>query len=139
MHGWLHARRYDVLTIDCVESVVFVAPDADNLGRHWAAVDTDHCPWHELYADDDFGDATRVRPYKPLLVQVATNVGNKRKRAGAQSSGAGAGADSNESASEEHEDTSSSDSDSSESDSGPEAGAGVDVDDPVYQGLYHVL
>ena len=131
--------RYDVLTVDCVESVVFIAPDADNLGRHWAVVDTDHCPWHELYADDDFGDAIRVQPYQPLMMQVGHNVGNKRKRPGAQSSGAGAGADSNDSASEEHEDTSSCDSDSSASDSDTEAGAGVDVNDPVYQGLYHVL
>ena len=40
--------RYDVVTIDCVEAAVLVAPDADNPGFFWAVIDDDFCPWHEV-------------------------------------------------------------------------------------------
>ena len=95
------SHRYDVLTIDCVESVVFVAPDADNLGKYWAVVDTDYCPWHEQYADDDYGDAIRVRPHLTLAPPQARGGNNKKRKRGSGGAGAGNSSDSDGSA-EEH-------------------------------------
>ena len=92
------AHRHGVLTIDCVESVVFVAPDADNLGRHWAVVDTDYCPWHEQYADDDYGDAIRVRPYLTLAPPQAHGGNNNKRKRGSGGAGAGTSSDSDGSA-----------------------------------------
>ena len=73
----MFGARYDVLTIDCIEASVFIAPDANNPEYYWAVIDSDHCPWHEVYADDDFGELIRPRPWAPIT--VARPVGRPSK------------------------------------------------------------
>ena len=124
--------------------MVFVAPDADNLGRHWAVVDTDYCPWHEQYADDDYGDAIRVRPYTTLAPPQARGGNNKKRKRGSGGAGADTASSDSDGSAEEHSDSetsSSSDEDGGgEGDSSDSAAADdVDVHDPVYKGLYHLL
>ena len=71
--------RYDCIAITAVEAAVFIAPDADNLGLHWAVVDSDFCPWWEECNDDDYGDLIRVRPY--VDVELRPNAASKRTAA----------------------------------------------------------
>ena len=122
--------------------MVFVAPDADNLGRHWAVVDTDYCPWHEQYADDDYGDAIRVRPYLTLAPPQARGGNNKKRKRGSGGAGAGSSSDSDGSA-EEHSDSETSSSSDGDGGGGDDSDSAadddVDVHNPVYKGLYHIL
>ena len=57
--------RYDVLPITCLESLVFISQDRDNENHKWAAVDSDFCPWTEVYTHDDFTDAISVPALAP--------------------------------------------------------------------------
>ena len=86
--------RYDCIAITAVEAAVFIAPDADNLGLHWAVVDSDFCPWWEEYNDDDYGDLIRVRPY--VDVELRPNAASKRTAKYSESDGSesdGSGSD----------------------------------------------
>ena len=47
-----------------VEQAVFMAPlNAENPSGYWAVIDSDYCPWTEVYSDGNFTDKNRVRPY----------------------------------------------------------------------------
>ena len=102
--------RYDCINISAVETAVFIAPDADNLGLHWAVVDSDVCPWPETYNDDDYGDLLRQRPY--LDVAQRPNASSTKKPKAEDEF-----TDEDESADEGSSGSSSSGSDSDETDS----------------------
>lgn len=122
----MFGARYDVLTIDCIEASIFVAPDANNPEYYWAVIDSDHCPWHEVYADDDFGESIRPRPWAPIT--VARPVGRPSKVAKCES----------DSSSEqyEHTDGSSSSDDSVGDDDCGGFMHGVDLENDVAAGLF---
>ena len=67
------SRRYDVLPVTSVEGLVFIAPDNDADHHWWAAVDSDCCPWPEVYSGGDFDDAI-------LLPAIPPSTGNRRKK-----------------------------------------------------------
>ena len=47
-----------------VEQAVFMAPlNAENPSGYWAVIDSDYCPWSEVYSDGNYTDENRVRPY----------------------------------------------------------------------------
>jgi hypothetical protein len=59
------SRRYDVLPVTSVEALVFIAPDNDADHHWWAAVDSDCCPWPEVYSYGDFDDAISLPAFPP--------------------------------------------------------------------------
>ena len=59
------SRRYDVLPVTSVEGLVFIAPDNDADHHWWAAVDSDCCPWPEVYSYGDFDDALSLPAIPP--------------------------------------------------------------------------
>ena len=67
------SRRYDVLPVTSVEGLVFIAPDNDADHHWWAAVDSDCCPWPEVYSGGDFDDAI-------LLPTIPPPTGDRRKK-----------------------------------------------------------
>merc|ERR1711865_662428 len=86
--NWAHLRelptsdaeKFDVIPITCVERTVMAGRDADNTGRYWAVVDSDFCPWPEVYYDDDYGDAIRVPPFNAITGVAGRPQGSKRKK-----------------------------------------------------------
>ena len=46
-----------------MEQAVFVAPHAENPSEYWAVIDSDYCPWPEVFSDGNYTDENRVRPY----------------------------------------------------------------------------
>ena len=74
-----HPEKYDVIKVSSVEKTVFTAPHADNEGHYWAVIDSDFCPWWEVYEDDDYGDAIRVQAYTPIT-RLKSRPKGKRKR-----------------------------------------------------------
>jgi hypothetical protein len=76
------SRRYDVLPVTSVEGLVFIAPDNDADHHWWAAVDSDCCPWPEVYSGGDFDDAILL----PAIPPPTVNRRKKRQRPDASDS-----------------------------------------------------
>ena len=101
-----------------------------------------HGMWHEVYADDDFGDSVRVRPW--ALIQDAKLGGRPRKQArvSAQHSGSDSVTDSESESSQgpplDHNDATSSSGESDEEADGASLGD-VDLDLDVGLGVGAVL
>ena len=67
------SRRYDALPVTSVEGLVFIAHDNDADHHWWPAVDSDCCPWPEVYSGGGFDDAI-------LLPAIPPPTGNRRKK-----------------------------------------------------------
>ena len=122
-----------MILVDCIEAAIYIAPDADNPGCFWGVVDDDFCPWHEVYADDDYGDSVRARPWR--MIQDVNLGGRPRKQARVPQSDTDS-----DSRSEEHEDATSSSEDSDgDEDSGAQHLHDVDLNLDISLGVGAVL
>lgn len=71
--------RYDCVLASGIETVSFLAPDADNVDHFWVVSDADQCPWHEKFLSGDNDLMIAHDPFPLAAVDIA-GTSSKRQR-----------------------------------------------------------
>ena len=72
IQNWPHLRdisqvsqRFDVIEVNGVEEVSFIAPDMTEPGHYWVVRDSDRRLWHEHYGDNGDGEEGNLKLLEP--------------------------------------------------------------------------